>query len=323
MFRFSCMSMAAMLTAAPALADDDGACYDVDTVNVLSEEGDERYTSWFDVNDRNTAVGNYCIDDSCEIEPDGNIVGGAIVRLARGTQRVFTAPPPYNWVGAVEINDVGVIGGEALLSDVSGGAVGDFVEGHAFVRFPWGRVVYLPIPAGGGEFSYVGGINNRGTIVGGYTDPDGRSRGLIWRRYGRSVRVFDATDTGDTFLSGINEEGAIVGTIVGGIDEGGGPAGFVRDGDETVFFQLDGEATGTRDINDRGQVLGFSLPDGAFRPFIAETDDDEVEFSVLDFTDADDTLTTGLNNRGTIVGTDATYSYGLVLTPTDCDGDDD
>ena len=316
MIRLASISIIALTVAASPVSQahaDRGSCYEVREINV-TDNGTDLFTSWFGINNQRQVVGNYCIDPFCALMPDGNIVGGAIIDTRNGKQETFTLPAPYNWVGGVEINERGIVVGEALISDTSGGVAGAFTAGVPFVRDRRGNLSILPLPVANAVFSAARDINNRGEIVGGFTDSTGRERGIIWNKNGQP-RIYDATATGSTVLQGINDAGTMTGFVVDAV----GIDGFVDDGSGPVFFgNGSGRLTFFQGIQQAGRVVGYSRPQSntsIIEPFIF----DGGNFEALTYPDSANTRIHSINNAGYIAGTDASFSFGRVLVPIDCD----
>ncbi len=107
----------------------------------------------------------------------------------------------------------------------------------------------------------------------------------------------------EIFPSGINDRGDVTGEYI----RPDGESGFVRDetGRITIFDVGGARGTEAVKINDRGQIVGRYSED---TPFVDDSarvrgylrDGDEV--TKIDYPDAVDTLPTGINDRGHVVG---------------------
>ena len=136
------------------------------------------------------------------------------------------------------------------------------LEGGSFLRKPNGDVSTVEVP--GASTTGVGGINNRGALVGGYLDADGASRAFVMR--GRRVTTLDppgaAADpaAANVFVNDLNDRGQAVGCFA---DANGTYHGFRYD--KVRFTRIDppGAAnvpkyatTCALGINNGGQVVG-------------------------------------------------------------------
>ena len=99
------------------------------------------------------------------------------------------------------------------------------------------------------------GTNNRGGVVGMYTDDAGALRGFRRDRKGRFTTI-DPPGSLATFVTGINDHGEVVGYY--GL-AGGKSQSFLRDrsGDITTVEIPGAVTTAPFDINNRGQIVGL------------------------------------------------------------------
>src|SRR5439155_3709440 len=94
------------------------------------------------------------------------------------------------------------------------------------------------------------GINNRGTVVGLFTDSEG-THGFI--RIKRQFKNLDVPGTDSTEAEGINNRGQIVGQF----NDASGQHGFLFSKEEFTIIDLPGASlTGALDINDGGDIVG-------------------------------------------------------------------
>jgi probable HAF family extracellular repeat protein len=134
---------------------------------------------------------------------------------------------------------------------------------HAFV---WrdGRMTDLAVPGGGDAFAED--VNNRGEVVGWATPADAPAFAYLWRR-GRTT-ILPSTRYGG-HARAINDKGMIVGSVYG--PEASLAVRWSHGGYRTLGTLPGGDASGARDVNDHGVVLGAgnvlpqSLDDHAFR----------------------------------------------------------
>lgn len=186
---------------------------------------------------------------------------------------------PSDDSGATDINDHGVAVG---WSSAPGG---DFVS-HA-VMWRHGQIVDLGTL--GGSSSVATGINDRGEVVGWSTASDGL-HAFLWRR-GRMIDLGGRV----TQALAINERGQVLGS-------GPGVPHLWQDGEWTPLGLPAGAESATGwDINDRGQVVGYSVepPYGEVRAVVWN---DGVP-THLEIPESMFSQAFGINDRGQIVGT--------------------
>ena len=212
---------------------------------------------------------------------------------------------------AFEVPDASI---ETLPYDINerGEIVGRFFDGtseQAFMRDRAGRFTTIRIP--GARAAWASGINNRGQVVGIYSentpnvkDPNAKQHGFLWE-HGTVTRI-DFPGAVSTGVFGINDRGHLVG---GYVDDTG--HGFVwRKG---RFRTIDPPAAVTASayaINNRGQVVGVYADD----PTSEKTHGfllDDGGYTALDAPGVPATVPSGINNRGQI--------SGFTLSPTDAD----
>jgi hypothetical protein len=149
--------------------------------------------------------------------------------------------PPTLLTEATGITDAGMI-------------VGDFRDAtgfHGFVYDPnmtptW-TVFDVPWPT---DSTGPNGVNNAGTIVGSYLDPQTHAHGFV--RRGGTFTILDAPGASDTELFGINDQELIVGDASG--------TSFLYDG--TTFFAIvlpGATQTSVVGITQAGELVGFYL----------------------------------------------------------------
>jgi probable HAF family extracellular repeat protein len=172
----------------------------------------------------------------------------------------------------------------------------------------------------GATSTSVSGINDRGHIVGGYTDNLG-AHGFIFD--GKTVTTIDFPESLGTGASAINNKGHIVGSFTGGDSRS---HGFLYKHHQFTVIDApfpDAGDTLLGGINNRGQIIGESLfinaPTAELsneRGFLFE----DQEFQIIPITRPQ-----GINNRGEIVGLNPGVEDGLiysdgVLTPVSFPG---
>jgi probable HAF family extracellular repeat protein len=207
------------------------------------------------LNDRGQIVGFYA-------DADGGPNHGFLLDKGRGFRRegVFTT------IDHPDAGSAPGTGTAAVGIDNRGRIVGFYLDdeptGHGFVR---DNGVLTPIdhPDAGtapGTGTLALGLNDRGQIVGGYLDADGISHGYLLDD--GEFTTIDHPDAASeprlgTVLFGINNRRQIVGQY---IDTALRCHGLLRS--RSTFTTIDDPGavshTGAFDINDRGQVVGFS-----------------------------------------------------------------
>ena len=145
------------------------------------------------------------------------------------------------------------------------------------------------------------GINERGQIVGSYTDADGTTRGFLLDWRGRFASIDVPGSTG-TQAEKINNRGQVVGVYVD-IPNPSPDAprrGFLLDRGRFIRLDAPGAvATLAHGINERGQVVGeYKDAGGKTRGFLW----DKGRFATFDGPDGTGAAFTEINDRGQIVG---------------------
>jgi probable HAF family extracellular repeat protein len=219
----------------------------------------------------------------------------------------------------------------------AGWIVGTFMtdsnETHGFLTFD-GAFTVIDVP--GAAATSASGINSSGQIIGTFTDRDGRQHGFL--DSGGSFRTIDFPGASDTILGGLNDAGQIVGTAVAssqlaflyvdgsfsiilgsadqaangsGINNAGqvvgtaSSGGFLYANGSFAAINLPG-ATGAggitfvNNINNVGQVVGFSQESGCCIGFVANLD--ARSFSTIIYPGSLLTQPNGINDAGVIVG---------------------
>jgi probable HAF family extracellular repeat protein len=159
---------------------------------------------------------------------------------------------------------------------------------------------FTTIDVPGALDTFASGINNRGQIVGGFTDP--------------RTSPFNAyVDTGGSFTtigvsgtaSGINDIGQIVGSLQGGPR---GSSGFVDTGGSITTISAPGVPfTFVSGINNSGQIVGTAE---GLLGFSSGFVDMGGSFTFI----SGSTSASGINNSGQIVGSFGLYSGGTFTT---------
>lgn len=166
-------------------------------------------------------------------------------------------PPGFNVSSALALNE---------NRQVAGNGDGEPSQGYLWENGIWTPIGTLP----GTSDSVARDIDSGGRIVGSSYNPDGASRAIIW-----DAGVL--TDLGTLYSTSagvaINEAGQVVGvTDIGPAAGGAELRGFLwEDGEMTALDPLPEDfRSSASDINDVGQICGFSRNEGSppyFIPF--------------------------------------------------------
>ena len=177
-------------------------------------------------------------------------------------------------------------------------------DSHGFVR-EGNRVRRIDFPGAAG--SQATGIDDRGRIVGSYTD-DHRTPGIRSFEHGFRLdsrgrfRRIDIPGAIETRPSAINNRGQIVGEYV---DRAGRSHGYLQERDGSVIT-IDPPGAGTTvvtDVDDRGRVVGASV-DALQTTISAFVRAPDGRYTTIAHPDAGfyGTVPQGINNQGQIAG---------------------
>ena len=200
-----------------------------------------------------------------------------------------------------------------------GNAVGfTFITELPFIRHPDGGFEVLPIHVSGFVDAIPSKRNAFGVTVGGIQDSQGHSHGFI--NSGTDTVLFSIPGAVDTFLTGINRYGTIVGNFKA--TDGTIKSFKIKDGKTTMLqFRTNTQATS---ISDTGVIVGRTigtLPNTNVHGFVLMNG----QFHDFDFPGANRTEIADINATGTIVGTFATstgkggsfiFNNGTFFVPT-------
>jgi probable HAF family extracellular repeat protein len=223
--------------------------------------------------------------------------------LDRGSFTAFDAPDARVETLPYDVNDRGRI-------------VGRYFDGaaeQAFMRDRAGRFTTIRIP--GAQSAWASGINNRGQVVGIYSentanvkDPGAKQHGFLWDR-GRVTRI-DVPGAASTGAFGINDRRQVVGEYEN--PRGTGHGFLWSKGRFSTIDRPGAAGTVPYGINNSGQIVGGSfdtddLAAGRIHGFLL----DKGRYTIFDAPGVPVTLPYGINNRGRITG--------FTLTPTEAD----
>ena len=196
-----------------------------------------------------------------------------------------------------DLNDRGQLVGISSTTNPNPSAAGDT---SGFLRDARGRYTTIQVP--GATQTQTRGINNRGQVVGEYTDTAGGFHGFLWDK-GRVVTLDRGPADAVLCCSAldINDRGQIVAAY---LDAAGAIKGVLLDRGRAVTIAAPAiPSTIPTAINNRGRIVGvtstgpgqephgFLLRDGAGGPL-----------TPIDVPGAPGTSPTGINDAGVIVG---------------------
>jgi hypothetical protein len=188
----------------------------------------------------------------------------------------------------------------------------DAAAGYEFVT------IALPNGVMPGAFgsSGVGGINDRGWLVGAYVVSGSFFASHGFRDTGRTFATIDVPSTLGSppdGLTGINNSGTIIGFFHGptsaGIDS---PNGFIHHGGKFTIIDLPGLSTvHAQSISNSGVIVGWAAAGGNTQPhgFVRN---EEGQATRLDVSFS--TYLTGVNDKGAIVGYYSPFYLGPVTS---------
>ena len=229
----------------------------------------------------------------------------------------------------------GFAGTSVLGIDDAGNIVGsvislDELTESGFIRSKQGTFTFFQHPD---AFSSTTprAVNNKGLVTGYRDREDGLLVGFI---YDPKTETF--TDIPDeesllTIAHGINSKGEVVGNSF--YEPSNVPCGFapfaslgwLRSADGTVtYFQINGESTRARGINDRGDIVGFVNANGLIKGFNVQLNGSQCQSisvadgDLLQVMEFETTFPEGITNSGNIVGTASNFDgplHGFIVTP--------
>lgn len=142
------------------------------------------------------------------------------------------------------------------------------------------------------------GIDDRGVIVGTYTNPDSSQHGFRYNpRTGTFTTLDYPTDSSGTIVADINASGHVAGYY---FPVSGGVANFIKSRSQYQTYDIAGQyGTYSQGINNADDTVGFSLTGGQVAGW-------ERVDGVVTFFQVEDTNTSALdiNNKGDIAGYD-------------------
>ncbi len=187
-----------------------------------------------------------------DINELGQVAGSS--RVPNGQWGEYAA---FIWQDGI-MTDLGTLGGiyrSALDINEHGVAVGtsttDGPDDLYYHAAYWDAEGIHDLTTFGAEVSFATGINDGGAIVGfsGLQSQDAQDRAFLWSNG-------SATDLGPGRANAINSNGLIVG--VSGIPQLGTPCAWI-DGELLLLDTIGGSIGEALGVNDRGEIVGWSL----------------------------------------------------------------
>ena len=283
------------------------AQYDFQQISYPGQDG----TQVFGINDSGDAVGiGYGLDTF-----------PFVYASMDGTFTDIAPADGYATTSVLGINDAGVMVG--IVRSLDG------TTGSAFIRSNDGTYTIFSHPDAFSE-TVARGVNNKGLVTGIFDRADLTLSAFI---YDPKTETFtDLVPALTTIAHGINSKGVIVGDAIFEVDPCGGSGtleryGWVRAVDgSVVLFQINGQRTLARGINDAGMIVGNVLDPNTFqlKGYVIKAPKTNCESITVDvsellqFPGSDWTTPEGITNAGDIVGnfTDALgNTQGFLATP--------
>ena len=171
-------------------------------------------TALSSVNPSGEMSGATCSDPACGVFAATNVTHGFLVSKKGVFSATFDPPGAASSTTSVVIPSGAVVGAS---TDLSGTTCSTQCQGY--MRF---HGSYATINFPGSSFTFAGGANASGNIVGIYTDASGNGHGFL---FNGAYKSFDFPGAAFTEATGINPSGVIVGLYV---DSSGAVHGFIR-----------------------------------------------------------------------------------------------
>lgn len=228
-------------------------------------------------------------------------VSGLVIALAlvsQGSAQTYTYTmfdPP----GSVNTTVYGINNSQQVVGTYqdSSGAM------HSYVRQSDGSFTVFDAPGALPGTTIATAVNNLGQVVGTYAASTGNAArsGFIRSADGQSYTSFDVPGAGVTVPYGINDQGAVVGTLISDEDV---VEGFLRSADGSAYTAIGfpgAEYTEAFGINNSGLTGGFYNLGGSAGPhgFIRNADGTYAEFEPPGFIQAG--TARSMNNKGQIL----------------------
>lgn len=305
--------LAAGIVAAPMVAqahEVEKTTYDFQTVDYPGQPN----TQIFGINDNGDVVGNGTQDNL-----------PFVYDSLQGTLTDVVPAADYAATGVLGISDAEVMVGTVTSHDSSR---------SGFIRSKKGTYTVFSHPDAA-FFTSARGVNNKGLVSGYYRDAANTATGFI---YDTKTGSFTDIDTGPSFFAiahGINSKGQVVGNArfagaddpCGSVSSGNVQYGWLRARDGSMtYFQINGQSTSARGINDAGLIVGQTVDPFTFegKGFVVEAPESSCDSVTVDANDlmlypgSGWTFLEGITNSGIVIGLfrDALSNiHGFMATP--------
>jgi hypothetical protein len=171
-------------------------------------------TSLSSINPSGEMSGSTCSDPACGTSGATNVTHGFLVSKKGDFSATFDPPGAASSGTSVVIPSGAVVG---AFTDLSGTTCATQCQGYMLFHG-----TYATINFPGSSFTFAGGANAEGNIVGIYTDASGAGHGFL---FNGNYTSFDYPGAVFTEATGINPGGVIVGLYT---DSAGVTHGFIR-----------------------------------------------------------------------------------------------
>jgi len=166
------------------------------------------------VNPSGEMSGATCSDPACGVFGATNVTHGFLVSKKGVFSATFDPPGAASSTTSVVIPNGAVVGAS---TDLGGTTCSTQCQGYMLFHGSYATINYP-----GSSFTFAGGANAEGNIVGIYTDPSGNGHGFL---FDGAYTSFDYPGASFTEATGINPSGVIVGLYT---DSAGAVHGFMR-----------------------------------------------------------------------------------------------
>lgn len=268
-------------------------------------------TSVLGINDRGDVVGNGF--DNVDTFP-------FVFASKKGTLTDVAPAAGFAITSVLGITDSGVMVGSVVSMD--------FSTRSGFIRGKDGTFTVFSHPEAP-SFTRARAVNNKGLVSGLRDTSTGTTVGFI---YDPKTDTFtDVVPSFFTIAHGINSKGEVVGSAIflnaddpcPGSPDPFVTYGWLRAADGSIsFFQVNGQRTRARGINDAGFIAGFVNDSGKIKGFVVKLDGSPCESltvagsDLLEFPGFNRLFPEGITNSGVIVGSvDDPNLHGFIATP--------
>ena len=288
----------------------------------LIDHPETENTQVFGINDHGDVVGNGNADDAQY---------PFVYSSNQDTLTDVTPAADYDFTAVLGISDSGVMVGSvfSLDTEIESGFIRNMKGAYAVFDHPDALTL-----------TQARAVNNKGLVTGLRDEPYPFGGTTIFAfvydpKSDTFTDIIPVSDHDQSIAQGINSKGEVVGSafFFGANDpcDPGNPGEYVRYGwlratDGTVtYFQVNGEWTAARGINDSGTIVGFTRDpaDGNIKGYVVELDGSQCQSLTVDPSDiiyvpgSINNFMQGISNSGVISGgaTIGSISPGYIATP--------